>query len=335
MAVVLTVEALTDVVAQVLVRHGMSPGNARIVAAVVVAAERDGSRSHGLLRLPGYVATLKSGWVDGTAVPDVVDAAPGLVATDARNGFAQVALAASRTVLEAKARAAGIAALAIRNSHHFAALWPDVEPFAASGFVALAVVNVRSRIVVWGAKRKLLGTNPMAFACPRPGAPPLVWDQASSVVAQGEVLLAATERRPVAPGIGVDAQGAPSVDPRAILDGGAMMPFADHKGSAIAFMVEILAAALTGGRFGFEDRSAAFPGAQTSNAGQCIIVIEPSRTAGNAFGTRVEALIAQLLASGVSRLPGEHRYARRRRALADGIAIAERDHAAVMALLEA
>src|SRR5579872_6622877 len=134
MGVVLSVEALADLVARVLVRHRMTTRNAGIVAAVVVAAERDGARSHGLLRLPGYVATLKSGFVDGAAVPAVADTAPGLVATDARNGFAQVALADSRGLLETKARTAGIALLAIRNSHHFAALWPDIEPFAAAGF---------------------------------------------------------------------------------------------------------------------------------------------------------------------------------------------------------
>ena len=157
------------------------------MAETVTAAERDGSLSHGLLRLPGYVVTLKSGWVDGRAEPVVVDAAPGLVATDAANGFAQPALCASTPLLRDKACSQGIAAVAIRDSHHFAALWPDIEPFAEEGFLVLAMVNGRQRMAVWDGKRKILGTNPMAFACPRPGHKPLVWDQASSVIAQGEV----------------------------------------------------------------------------------------------------------------------------------------------------
>src|SRR5579872_3462591 len=131
---IVSVGELTDLVVRVFIRHGVDLENATPVAETVVAAERDGARSHGLLRLPGYVATLKSGFVDGAAVPAVADTAPGLVATDARNGFAQVALADSRGLLETKARTAGIALLAIRNSHHFAALWPDIEPFAAAGF---------------------------------------------------------------------------------------------------------------------------------------------------------------------------------------------------------
>ena len=186
-----SVGELTDLVVRMFRRHGVSADNAGSLAETIVAAERDGTLSHGLLRLPGYVATLNSGWVDGRAVPVVIDAAPGLVATDACNGFAQPALRASATLLRDKARRQGIAAAAIRELHHFAALWPDIEPFAADGFIALAMVNGRARMAVWDGKRKVLGTSPMGFACPRSGRPPLVWDQASSVMAQGEVLLAA------------------------------------------------------------------------------------------------------------------------------------------------
>ena len=170
-----SIDELTELVAQVLIRHGVRPDNAGPVAEAVVAAERDGGLSHGLLRLPGYVATLTSGWVDGQGEPRVADSAPGLVATGAANGFAQPALRASAPLLRDKARRQGIAAVAIRNSHHFAALWVDIEPFVADGFIALAAANGRRRIVVWDGKRKILGTNPLAFGCPRSGRPPLIW----------------------------------------------------------------------------------------------------------------------------------------------------------------
>ena len=84
-----SVRELTDLVVRVFLRHGVSAENAGPVAETVVAAERDGAACQGLLRLPGYVSTLKSGWVDGRAVPIVTDASPGLVATEAANGFAQ------------------------------------------------------------------------------------------------------------------------------------------------------------------------------------------------------------------------------------------------------
>src|SRR5580700_10313494 len=138
---------LHDLVARVLAQAGMSVEHAAIVAGVVVAAERDGTVSHGLFRMPGYLATLRSGWVDGHAVPTITQVAPTLLLADGRNGFAQVALAAARDQLSTIARAQGMAAFCSSNAHHFAALWPDVEPFAEAGFIALSVINSRSRIV--------------------------------------------------------------------------------------------------------------------------------------------------------------------------------------------
>ena len=324
---------LTDLVLRVFLRHGVSRENAGPVAETVVAAERDGAASHGLLRLPGYVSTLRSGWVDGRAVPVITDAAPGLVATEAANGFAQPALRASAPLLREKARRQGIAAVAIRNSHHFAAVWPDIEPFAAEGLIALAMVNGRQRMVVWGGQRKLLGTSPMAFACPRPGTQPLVWDQASSVMARGEILLAAERGEMLPQGVGLDTDGQPTTDPRAVLDGGSILPFGGHKGSSIAFMIEILAGALSGGPFGFEDRSREYPGAQTPKAGQTVILIDPLLVPDNRYFERIESLFEAIAASGVGRLPAERRYARREEALRDGIPVSDRDWTTLQKLL--
>ena len=329
----LTYPELTELIEQVLIRHGLLPRGARIVAEVVASAERDGSNSHGLARMEGYVSTLKSGWANGSAVPHVVDVAPALVATDGDNGFSQIALADSHRILVDKARRQGIAALAIRNSHNFAALWPDVELLAAAGLIAISTINTRSYMVVWGGKEKILGTNPMAFACPRKDALPVVWDQASSPMSHGDVLLAAKDGRQLPPGVALDAQGNETLDPNAFLGGGAFLPFGGHKGASIAFMIEILSAAVTGGRFGFDDRVADFPGGKTSHAGQMVIALDPVQTAGADFYDRVEELLARIRASGAKRLPGDERYANRRRAAAEGIPVAPDHYETMMKLL--
>ncbi|MCX7080238.1 MAG: Ldh family oxidoreductase, partial [Pseudomonas sp.] len=111
---------LVALLEQVFLRHGTSAEVASVLAENCAGAERDGAHSHGVFRIPGYVSTLASGWVDGKAVPIVEDVASGFVRVDAANGFAQPALAAARALLVEKARSAGIAVLAIRNSHHFA-----------------------------------------------------------------------------------------------------------------------------------------------------------------------------------------------------------------------
>lgn len=323
----ISIEALTELVTIVLARHGLGEGSAGIVARTIVAAERDGSRSHGLQRLAGYLSSLDAGWVDGRAMPVLHERGPAALEVDARNGFAQVALECAAMTIQDMARRAGCAVLTTRNSHHFAALWPDIEPFAAAQFVALTMVNTRSRIVMWGASKKVLGTNPMAFACPRKARPPIVWDQASSIMSQGDVLLASAAKSQLPDNVGVDGEGRPTLDPDAVLEGGALLPFGGVKGGSLAFMIEILTAALGGARFGFEDESGSIPGALTSNAGQFLLLIDPQRFGGAAFLDRVERLVAHLHGAGTTRLPGDLRYERRQRAEREGIEIAPVLHA--------
>ncbi|MBT2372445.1 Ldh family oxidoreductase [Pseudomonas fluorescens] len=316
--------AFTELVAllkQIFIRHGTSPEVAGVLADNCARAERDGAHSHGVFRIPGYVSTLNSGWVNGAAVPVVEDVAAGFVRVDAGNGFAQPALAAARPLLVEKARSAGIAVLAIRNSHHFAALWPDVEPFAEEGLVALSVVNSMTCVVPHGADRPLFGTNPIAFAAPRADGPPIVFDLATSAIAHGDVQIAARKGERVPPGTGVDSLGQPTQDPKAILEGGALLPFGGHKGSALSMMVELLAAALTGGHFSFEFDWSNHPGAKTPWTGQLLIVIDPSKTAGQNFAERSQELVRQMHAAGLKRLPGDRRHRSRAKAAVEGITI--------------
>lgn len=323
-AMKVAVSDLQSLVERVLVRHGVAAAQAPLLAATIVAAERDGSRSHGLQRLAGYVSSLLCGWVDGAAEPVVHEAGLGLLKVDARNGFAQVALAEAVPRLRDMAARQGSAIMTTANGHHFAALWPDIEPLAMDGYIALTMVNTRARMVVWRGTRKVLGTNPMAFACPRKSQMPVVWDQASSVMSQGDVLLSSAVKRPLPQGIGVDCDGQPTTDPDAVLKDGALLPFGDIKGGSLAFMIEVLAT-LGGARFGFQDDSGKTPGAVTSNAGQFLLLIDPRRF-GDGFLDRIEALIERLRDAGTGRLPGDLRYERRRIAERDGMEVSSQMH---------
>ena len=118
-----------------------------------------------------------------------------------------------------------------------------------------------------------------------------------------------------------------------MLDGGTLLPFGGHKGSTIALMIEILAGALTGGCFGFEDRSGEYPGAQTPKAGQAVILIDPTRVPRNFYFERIESLFAAITASGVERLPAERRYAQRECSLRRGIVLSDRNWAILQRLL--
>jgi delta1-piperideine-2-carboxylate reductase len=312
---------LQQLLAQIFLRHGTSQAVAEVLAHNCASAQRDGAHSHGVFRIAGYLSSLASGWVNGQALPVVSDSAPGYVSVDAAGGFAQPALAAARPLLVEKARRNGIALLAIHNSHHFAALWPDVEPFAEEGLVALSVVNSMTCVVPHGARQPLFGTNPIAFAAPRAGGAPVVFDMATSAIAHGDVQLAARANHELAPGTGVDRAGQPTNDPHAVLDGGALLTFGGYKGSALSMMVELLAAALTGGNFSFDFDWSQHPGAQTPWTGQLLIVIDPSKSSGESFASRCETLVQRMQGAGQQRLPGQQRQQQRALALQEGVSL--------------
>lgn len=312
---------LHALITRAFLAHGVTEPGAGILATAVAGAERDGSAGHGLFRMPGYIASLKSGYVDGAAVPSMARERPGTISVDGCRGFAQVALAMARPSLLQAVRDQGIACLAIRNAHHYAGLATDIEDFAAEGFFAISMLNGRSRVAPWGAAKAVTGTNPIAFACPRDDAAPLLCDMATSAIANAEVLMAERDGHPIPPGVALDQSGAATTDPRAVLDGGALLPFGGHKGGAISVMVEVFAAALTGGRFGFEDAAERPPGAMTSNAGQVVILIDPGATGGHGASGRVSLFIQHLLGAGTARLPGDRRLAARSNAQEHGVPV--------------
>jgi delta1-piperideine-2-carboxylate reductase len=320
----------------ILERAGCSRTIAQHIARNCASAERDGSKSHGIFRMPGYVSSLLSGWVDGTAAPVIEDVAPAFLRIDAANGYAVPALASGSPLAIEKARAMGIAIVAIRNSHHLGALALDVEPFSDQGLIALSVVNSMKSVVPFGGKRPVFGTNPIAFAAPRASGPPFVFDQATSAMAFGDVHLAMLSGRQLPIGVGVDFNGNSTTDPAAVMDGGALCAFGEHKGASLAIMVELLCAALVGGRFSFECNLLDTPGSVTPRTGQTVILIDPCK--GNPlsenFAEPVDYLLAQVVEAGQDRLPGERRLKMRQQAAIDGIALSA-DELSMLCGLEA
>jgi delta1-piperideine-2-carboxylate reductase len=185
--------------------------------------------------------------------------------------------------------------------------------------MAISFVNGLANVVPHGGRTAVYGTNPIAFATPVADAEPLVVDQATSVMANGEVRLLALADQVLPPGTGVDSSGNPSTDPHAVLAGGALNTFGGYKGSSIALMVELMAGALTGGQLSFENDFGDCVGAQTPKAGQLLIVIDPTRGSTVNFSQRVALLCERLIEAGQDRLPGERRYKNRAGSLQSGV----------------
>lgn len=322
--VVVSLDDARELATRVFTRHGLSADQTKAVVDVVIAAERDACTSHGLFRVPGYVASLTSGKVDPNAVPTVTDAGPGIVRVDAGGGFAPLALEVGRAPLAAKAREQGIAALAIVDVYHFAALWPEVEALADEGLVAFAFTAAMRSVAPAGGTEPLYGTNPMAFAWPRKDRPPLVFDQAASASARGEIMLHERDGKPLPEGWAIDRHGEPTTDPTAAL-AGAQLPFGGHKGAAIALMVELLAGALIGEVFSYESSEQDNGDGGPPLGGEFLIAIDPARcTPGgdrDAQLAHAERLFAKVLDQDGTRLPSDRRFEARGRTPIDGITV--------------
>jgi (2R)-3-sulfolactate dehydrogenase (NADP+) len=308
-----------NLVAATLVRCNTREDNARSVARALVRAEADGLKGHGLSRVPSYAAQAKAGKVDGFATPTLTQSRAALLAIDAANGFAFPALDAAIAALPETTRKTGVAAAAIHRSHHCGAAGHAVEALAEAGLVAMMFANTPAAIAPWGGSRGIFGTNPIAFACPLPSRAPIVVDMALSKVPRGSLLAAKQRGESVPEGWALDAQGRATTDPAAGL-AGTMVPLGDAKGVALALMVELLAAGLTGANFAAEASSFLDAKGPPPGTGQLIVTFDPS-----AFGENSTARFA-VLARAIedqpgARLPGKRRLAARAAAARDGLTV--------------
>ena len=317
----LTLIQAEGLVVRTLTRCHTDIGNARSVARALIAAEMDGLKGHGLSRVPMYAAQAKVRKINGSAFPVATHPRPGLIVVDAGYGFAFPALELAESELLPAARSQGIAAAAIRKSSHCGAAGQPVERLAGKGLVALMFINTPGAMAPWGGSKPLFGTNPVAFACPLPGRSPMVIDLSLSKVARGNIMTAKQRGEQIPEGWALDEDGKPTTEPEMALRG-TMLPMGDAKGVALALMVELLAAGLTGANFASEASSYLDANGAPSGTGQLIIAFDPSAFGGDAlarFGTLAAAIEQQPGA----RLPGMRRLTARKKAEAEGLTISD------------
>jgi (2R)-3-sulfolactate dehydrogenase (NADP+) len=270
--------------------------------------------------LPTYCAHALSGKVDGLAQPTARGATAATSVVDAHDGFAHPAIDVGFAQLVPAARQQGIGALAITNSYNCGVVGHHVERLAREGLCALAFVNTPAAIAPWGGKHAFFGTNPIACAAPRRSGPPLVIDQSASVIARGEVMLAARQGRSIPEGWALDAAGVATTDPQAAL-AGSMLPAGGHKGAGMALIVEILAAVLTGASLSCQASSFAGDAGGPPRTGQFFVAIDPRAFVGGAFEERLDSLIESMVGQPGVRLPGAKRMAARQRAAQCGVRV--------------
>lgn len=324
--ITLPLAAVEELVTAALVNSGASKPNAASTAAALVAAQVDGQAGHGLSRVAGYAAQLKSGKINGRAQPELNHSRAASIRIDARRGFAYPALDLAIGKLSTLTRDTGIAAAGIFNSHHIGQAGRTVERLADQGLVALVVSNTPRAMAIHGGVQPKLGTNPLAFAAPVPGRPPLVIDLALSMVARAKIVGAQKSGKPIPADWAIDSTGEPTTDATAAL-GGALLPAGGAKGSALALMLEILCGALAGGRFGWEATSFLDDQGASPSVGQMLIAFDVGAFSGPAFASRMTDLCNEVAAEPTVRLPGERRLTNREQARTNGLVLDAATHA--------
>ena len=284
---------------------------ADILSELITNAERDGSLSHGLFRLPAYVSGLKSGKINGKQKPDIKKLTPSVIKADGKNCLAPVVLNKSIPELVKAAKENGVAVLAIINSHHMAAMWPETEKIAEEGLVAFACTSYKPAVAPAGAIKPLFGTNPISFAWPRKNNTPVVYDMATASMAMGEVQVAKREGHKVPLGTGLTKDGKDTTDPAEIADGGVLLPFGGYKGSGIAMMVELLAGALVGDNFSYETAAKDNNDGGPPSGGEFILAISPDKLSDKDWDKHANEFFEKMKSMGEVRLPGERRHKNR------------------------
>lgn len=317
-----SVEVLFSRVKAIFEKCGVPSESAGHVAKVIVDAERDNCKSHGIYRIEGCLLGVAQGKISPSAEVCIYDDRKALLEVDANGGFSSPAFHAGEQLLVERAKEIGIAALVVRDCLHFSALWNEVESLADSGLASLSMCPSYACVAPAGGKRALLGTNPFAFGWPRPGNLPYVFDFATSVVARGEIELYKRNEKSIPKDWAIDQDGKGTTDPQAALKG-ALLTFGGYKGSAISTMIELLAGAMLGEFMSKEALDFMGSTMLLPRHGWLIIAFSPDVFAfrsGRDPGSEGELLLSEITAQG-ARLPSQRRFEAREKALVNGIGL--------------
>ncbi len=322
---VLSPTELEEFCVNAMLKAGLSREHARVTAKVLVTTDTWGVHTHGTKQLRGLLKNVRDGRLNPKAEPEVVREAASAALVDGHYAMPMVSSTMAMNLAIGKAKKTGVAFIGVTHSGHFGAAGYYANMAAEQNMIGLSMCNVEPFMTVPGAKGRVLGTNPIAYAVPAGGEPTIFLDIATSAVAVSKVFAARARGEQVPPTWFVDSTGHPSTDPFKI-DDGAMLPMAGHKGYGIAVLIEVLSAVLTGSAVMGEVQSWVLDLAEPPNQGHAFMVINPDVFMPvETFKARVDAMIQEIKsapkAPGASRIymPGEMEWERREKALREGI----------------
>lgn len=240
---------LTARISERLQAAGVIRERADIEASVMAEADLLEVPSHGVRMLPGLIAALEEGRVAPAPPLNIVRELGAICVLDCGNGPGRYASVQAMEAACTGAAQFGVGVCLARNTTHWGRAHAYASRAAQTGYIGICTTNAMPTMAIWGAKKKVIGNNPIAIGIPGVERDrPIVLDMAMSQAAVGKVTTWLREGRELPSNWGIDAQGNPSSDANAIL-AGAVSPMGEHKGAGLALMMELLTAALAGAAF--------------------------------------------------------------------------------------
>lgn len=271
---------LRSTCARILRSVGVPDLDAGVIADSLVEADRRGTHSHGVMRLPLYVQAVRTGGIDPAANMEWIRSQGATAVLDAGTGFGQVAMVHALEKARELVSAHATAVIAVRGSSHYGAGAYWTSQLSRDGLVAFLISTTGASVTPFGGTEKILGTNPLTISFPTGGEEPVVLDMASSNGAYGRIVEASNERVQIPAGWAVDSNGLPTTDPAAALSG-ALLPFGGHKGSGLSVLLELLAGPLAGGKLASETTDMWADPAVPMDTGHLLWVVDPVGLQGN------------------------------------------------------
>jgi LDH2 family malate/lactate/ureidoglycolate dehydrogenase len=264
---VLTKDVLHDLTAAIFRAAGGPDDLADQVAEVLVENNLAGHDSHGVLRIPEYIKSIRAGEIVPAARPRVIEESDTSALVSGNWAFGQVTGAFAVDLAIAKAKRNKVAVVSVVQAGHTGRLAAFTDRAARQDVVMFMAIGTVERPMTapYGGAAAVLGTNPIAFSIPNPDGPPVTLDIATSAIAAGKVKVAKAKHEQLPPNVILDKNGRPSTDPAAFFDGGFLLPFGGHKGYALAVIAELLSGPLAG--------ADAFPGV-TNRSGIFIFAVD-------------------------------------------------------------
>lgn len=313
---------------EVLIKEGMKEEDAKITAEVLSKTDGYGTHSHGTKNLHDYIRKIRAGGMNIQESYEIISEGLGYTLIDAHSTIGMVPAYNGMKIAMEKAKECGIATTVVRNASHFGAAGYYANMAAKENMIGLVFSNVDTNMTIPGAKGKVIGNNPIAYAVPSGKYRPIFLDIAMSTVASLKVVQSRKDGQSIPNTWITDEDGLPTTDPSSYPEVGAMQPMAAHKGYGIALMIEILTGVLSGGGIMNEVPSWLFSMEEKNNVSHMFIAIDVSKfLSPEAFNERIENVIKYLhsrpKAKGVERIyyPGEIEWEKYEMTIKNGLVI--------------